>query len=109
MSRRYISLGGMIFVAIMAAGFAEQLTAEETLLEGFFITKEIRFDESIGERKPTPQIPKSWQFVGVSNGEKINSNNLWFQDKDGNIYLIQGFNSYGQFIVREGIQKLKAK
>src|SRR5437870_3069630 len=44
-------------------------------------------------------IPKDWRFVGVSNGEKTNSNNLWFEAKDGTIYVIRGFTSGGTFSV----------
>jgi hypothetical protein len=30
----------------------------------------------MGDKKPAPQIPSSWRFVGVSKGEKTKSNNL---------------------------------
>ena len=36
-----------------------------------FETKEIRFDESLGNRKPNPQIPATWKLVAVSNGDAI--------------------------------------
>jgi hypothetical protein len=66
----------------------------------------IQFDETMGDKKPTPQIPSSWRFVGVSNGEKANSNNLWFQDDDGTIYSVQGFTTHRDFILQKYIQKL---
>ena len=95
---------GMLAGSIIV--LATQFTlAQQPTLDGFFI-REIRFDESTGDKRPTPRIPSTWRFVGVSNGEKINSNNLWFQDKDGTIYLVQGFTSYGKFIVQGSIQKL---
>ena len=84
---------------------ARQAGGQNKSLEGFVI-REIRFDESMGDKRPTPKIPKSWRLVGISNGEKGNSNNLWFQDTDGNIYLVQGFVSYGQFILKESIGKI---
>lgn len=40
-------------------------------------------------------IPKDWRFVGVANGPRVNTNYLWFQDKEGNIYVIQGYFSSG--------------
>jgi hypothetical protein len=78
---------------------------QQTSLAGFTVG-EIRFDESTGEKKPTPTLPSGWRFIGVSNGEKENSNNLWFQDKDGSIYLVQGFTTHSQFIINANIQKL---
>jgi len=74
-----------------------------------FVTREARFDESVGGSKPTPIIPSSWRFIGVSNGEKINSNTLWFQDRNGNIYVVQGFTTYGKFILDETIYKIAAE
>lgn len=73
---------------------------------GAFTVLEIRFDESLGNKRPTPVIPKGWKFVGVSNGEKINSNNLWFQDQTGNIYVVRGFTSGRQFILDDYIGHL---
>ena len=56
-----------------------------------------------------PAIPKSWKLISVSNGEKSNSNNLWFQDSDGSIILMQGFSSQNKFIIHENIYKIPAK
>jgi len=79
--------------------------AEGKVLAGFYVT-DVRFDESMGDKMPTPIIPKEWRFVGVSNGEKMNSNNLWFQDQAGNIYLVRGFNSGSKFILQGLIGKI---
>ncbi|MGZ3499660.1 MAG: hypothetical protein ACXVAK_19225, partial [Vulcanimicrobiaceae bacterium] len=87
----------------------EQSTGAALVPEGFAASTEIRFDESVGKPKATPVIPKSWRFVGVSNGERANSNNLWFQDAQGRIYLIQGFTTDGKFIVEPSVQFLNAK
>lgn len=57
---------------------------------GFFL-EDVRFDESAGERKPAPRIPRDWRLLGVSNGGSVNANNLWFQDKEGTIYVVHGF------------------
>jgi hypothetical protein len=96
-------------VAVLVTVFLDRKARAEqqSSLAGFTIGK-IRFDESMGEKKPTPAIPNGWRFIGVSNGEKSNSNNLWFQDKDGSIYVVQGFTTGRQFILREDIQKLSA-
>jgi hypothetical protein len=86
--------------------FVHKANAQQSSLAGFTIA-EIRFDESMGGKKPTPTLPSAWRFIGVSNGEKRNSNNLWFQDKDGSIYLVQGFTTERELIVQEN-QKLNA-
>jgi hypothetical protein len=82
--------------------------AQQTAQEPGFTISPVRFDESVSGTKPTPQIPKGWRFIGVSNGEKDNSNNLWFQDTEGNIYLVQGFTTYRKFILDERIQKIES-
>ena len=107
--RRHISLlaGGAIIGAFVTFAFMHTALAQQTGPAGFTIA-EIRFDESMGEKKPTPKLPSTWRFIGVSNGEKANSNNLWFQDKDGSIYVVQGFTTHGEFIVPETIQKLNS-
>jgi hypothetical protein len=58
---------------------------------GMFLQSEIRFDESVGPQKPTPKVPKSWRFVGVTNGAKSNVTQLWFEGTDGTIYMLKGF------------------
>lgn len=88
---------------------APKVPAGSITLEGFGSAEEIRFDESTGGTRPTPMINKSWKLIGVSNGEKQNSNNLWFQDSAGNVYLVHGFTTHGQFIADPGVQVLRAK
>jgi hypothetical protein len=98
---------GVCVALVVTFLLVRKASAQQSSLAGFTIA-EIRFDESMGEKKPTPKLPSTWRFIGVSNGEKRNSNNLWFQDKDGSIYLVQGFTTEREFIVQEGIQKLNA-
>jgi hypothetical protein len=74
-------------------------------LSGFDIS-DIRFDESRGNRMSTPMIPRDWRLVGVSNGEEHNANNLWFQDRVGNVYLVRGHTSGGKFTVLNTIGKI---
>ena len=75
---------------------------------GFSGTKEIRFDESMGTKKPTPRFPKNWRFIGVSTGSAPNANNLWFQDPSGTIYVLQGFTDRdGSFVMWPHVQLLR--
>jgi hypothetical protein len=108
----------ILAVSIPAAAQAPEQTrpphaaAENVLTEhGFAAPVDIRFDESLGNQMPTPRLPKDWRFVGVSNGVRTNSNNLWFQDSSGNIYLIQGSNSptKTQFIMSRVTQVLRVQ
>ncbi len=71
-------------------------------------TADVHFDDSMTPGTlPLPAIPKTWRFVGVSNGEKRNSNTLWFEDRDGTIYVIQTFTTGGTIIMNEGVSKLR--
>lgn len=101
-----------IFVAfaLVSGDAASQTKPAPQRPEGFYNEiSEIRFDESLGKKKATPVLPKSWRFVGVSNGDKRNANHLWFQDPAGNIYLVKGFADDSGFTLNEQIQVLRAK
>jgi len=77
-------------------------------LEEFTTIEGIRFKDAHGTNNP-PSIPKSWKLISVSSGEKSNANNLWFQDADGSVYLIQGFTSQNRFVIHEHVYKIPAK
>jgi hypothetical protein len=68
----------------------------------------IKFRDAQGTVVP-PSISKSWRLISVSTGEKSNSNNLWFQDTDGSVYLLQGFTSQSKFFIHENVYKIPAK
>ena len=68
----------------------------------------IKFRDAQGAVIP-PAIPKFWKLISVSNGEKSNSNNLWFQDSDGSVYLLQGFASQNKFFIHENVYKIPSK
>jgi hypothetical protein len=68
----------------------------------------IKFRDAQGINTP-PSIPKSWKLISVSAGEKSNSNNMWFQDSDGSIFLLQGFTSQNKFFIHENVYKIPAK
>ena len=70
---------------------------------------DIRYDESTGGKLPLPTFPKSWRLVSVSNGEKSNTNTLWFQAADGNVYMLSGFTTYGKYIIDPIANKLNAR
>jgi hypothetical protein len=77
-------------------------------LEEFTTIEGIKFHDAHGTSNP-PSIPKSWKLISVSSGEKSNSNNLWFQDADGSVYLLQGFTSQNKFFIHEHVYKIPAK
>jgi hypothetical protein len=76
--------------------------------EEFTTIEAIRLQDAHGTVNP-PSIPKTWKLISVSNGEKANSNNLWFQDADGSVYLLQGFTSQNKFFIHEHVYKIPAK
>lgn len=101
------------FAFVMVADFREREAeaapaATPNLASGLagFDVNEIRFDESVDGKRPTPVLPADWKFISVSNGDAPNSNNLWFQDRDGNIYVVNGFTTGRRFIVSQTIGKL---
>jgi hypothetical protein len=105
-----MNAGWRLAVALGIGYFPVMSTAQVNVLdkatEGYAIF-EIRYDESYGKR-PSPVIPKGWRFVGVSNGQKMNSNNLWFQDQAGNIYVVRGFNTDSKFVLEDNAHKLSS-
>jgi len=81
------------FLLVATGWIARQAIGQGKSPEGFKI-REVRFDESMGWERPIPKIPKTWRFVGVSNSKGMSSNNLWFQDNEGNIYVVPGFTDF---------------
>jgi hypothetical protein len=101
----------IILTALLIAGTAQATSYVPQLpqgLEEFTTIEGIKFKDARGTKNP-PSIPKSWKLISVSNGEKSNSNNLWFQDSDGSVYLLQGFSSKNKFIIHEQVYKIPAK
>ena len=68
----------------------------------------IKLEEAQGTFNPL-SIPRSWKLISVSSGEKSNSNNLWFQDTDGSVYLLQGFMSQDKLILHENVYRIPVK
>lgn len=93
----------MIVLVVLAVVYIRAPHAQApTAVENFFVD-DVRFNQV---PTVTAKIPKTWRFIAVSNGEKLNSNNLWFQDRDGTIYQLSGFTSSNQFVLNERINKL---
>lgn len=76
--------------------------------EEFSSVEAFKFRDARGPNIP-PSVPKSWKLVTVSNGEKTNSSNLWFQDSNGSVYLLQGFISQNKLFIHENAFKIPAK
>jgi hypothetical protein len=101
----FVSLSFILCLTGLAIGNA---IAEDEELPGFDIS-DIGFEENRGNKWQTPMIPKDWRLVGVSNGEKHNANNLWFQDHVGNVYVVSGFTSGGKFTLLNSIGKISVR
>ena len=82
---------------------------------GSWLAYPMTFDESAIKNRPLPTIPKTWRFIGVSNGEKSNTNTLWFQDKGGDIYMLESYTpptspgSNPQYILEDHAHVLRVK
>jgi hypothetical protein len=81
---------------------------QSTLPEELTSVEAIKFRDAQGVIT-APSIPRSWKMISVSTGEKSNSNNLWFQDTDGSVFLLQGFTSQNKFFIHENVYKIPAK
>lgn len=97
------------FFALTTAGLLAYTTVQAQANTNTFRVTHIRYDESMGTKLPLPTFPKNWKLISVSNGEKANSNTLWFQSADGNVYMLSGFTTYGEFIIDASAGKLNAR
>ena len=101
----------IILAAILIAATAHAVSYPVQFpkgLEEFTAIEGIKFKDANVTSNP-PSIPKAWKLISVSNGELSNSNNLWFQDTDGSVYLLQGFTSQNKFFIHEHVYKIPAK
>ena len=106
--RLFLAITMIVFITPFAWATSYPLPAPPPVPEEFTSVESIKFRDSHGTNTP-PSIPKSWKLISVSNGEKTNFNNLWFQDSNGSIYLLQGFTSQNKFFIHENVYKIPAK
>jgi hypothetical protein len=95
----------LITPAAYAVSYPVQFPKE---VEEFTTIEGIKFKDAHGTVNP-PSIPKSWKLISVSSGEKSNSSNLWFQDADGSVYLLQVFTVQNKFVIHDLVYKIPAK
>ena len=106
--RLFLSIAISLFTTSGAWAVSVPPHVPPTVLEEFTAVEAIKFRDAQGAANPT-SIPKSWKLISVSTGEKSNSSNLWFQETDGSIYLLQGFTSQNKFFIHENVYKIPAK
>jgi hypothetical protein len=70
--------------------------------------EKLKLEDVNGASKPL-SIPKSWKLVSVSENSKNISCNLWFQDTDGSVYLLQEFTFRKKINIRPYVYKIPAK
>jgi len=106
--RLFLAVTMIVFTTPVAWETSYPLTVPPPLHEEFISVEAIKFRDVQGTNAP-PAIPKAWKLISVSNGEKLNSNNLWFQDQNGSIYLLQGFTSQNKLFIHENVYKIPSK
>ena len=97
-----------LFAAPVALAVSVPPHVPPPVLEEFISVDAMKLRDVQGTNA-APSIPKSWKLISVSDGEKANSSNLWFQDSGGSIYLLQGFASQNKFIIHENMYKIPAR
>jgi hypothetical protein len=97
-----------LFITPVAWATSYPLPSPPPVPEEFISVEAVKFRDVHGTNN-SPAIPKSWKLISVSNGEKSNSNNLWFQDTNGSVYLLQGFTLQNKFILHENMYRIPAK
>ncbi len=70
--------------------------------------EKIKLEDVNGSSKPL-SIPKTWKLVSVSENSKTNYCNLWFQDANGSVYLLQEYTSRNQINIRPYVYTIPAK
>ena len=106
--RLFLAITMIVFITPLVWATSYPLPAPPPVPEEFTALEGIKFRDAKGTSAPLA-IPKSWKLISVSNGEKTNFNNLWFQDSNGSIYLLQGFTSQNKFFIHENVYKIPAK
>jgi hypothetical protein len=116
------TIGTAIAILMLALLITTTLTFSQAVQKdrepesvGSWLAYPMTFDESRIKNRPLPTIPKNWRFIGVSNGSKSNTNTIWFQDKGGNIYMLESYipptslDSTPQYILEDHAHVLRVK
>ena len=103
----------LIFALLLVTSTAQAVSYPPELLREHEPTpqagEEAKLKESLGV-VISPPIAKSWRLVSVTNGAEPNSHNLWFQDADGSVYLMQGVMSQNKLtFLHENVYKIPAQ
>jgi hypothetical protein len=101
----------IIFILILIASAAYAVSYPPKFPqkhEEFAAIEGIKLKDAQGTFNPL-SIPRSWKLISVSSGERSNSNNLWFQDPDGSVYLLQGFMYQDKLILHENVYKISGR
>lgn len=106
--RQFLAITTLLLITPVAWATSYPLPVPQSVQEEFTSVDAIKFRVVQGTGT-TPSIPKSWKLISVSNGEKPNFTNMWFQDSDGSIILLQGFTSQNKFSIHEYYYKVPAK
>jgi hypothetical protein len=106
--RLFLVISTFLFTTSAAWAVSVPPHVPPVALEEFTSVEAIKFRDAKGTNPPT-SIPKSWKLISVSEGEKTNSSNLWFQDSDGSVFLLQGFTAQNKFYIHENVYKIPAK
>ena len=106
--RLFLAITMILLVTSVAWATSYPLPVPPAVHEEFTSVEAIKFRDAKGTGTPL-SIPRSWKLISVSTGEKANSSNLWFQDSDGSIYLLQGLTSQNKFFLNENAYKIPAK
>lgn len=106
--RLFLVITIIMFSTPVAWATSYPLPVPPPVIEEFISLDAVKFHDVQGTNNP-PSIPKSWKLISVSTGEKSNSSNLWFQDTNGSVYLLQGFTSQNKFMLHKNMYRLPAK
>jgi hypothetical protein len=103
---RFFITAAVLFTATTAYAVSYPVQPPKGL-EEITAVEGVRFNDAQGPANFS-SIPKTWKLISVSTGEK-NSNNLWFQDADGSVYLVQGSVLQNRLIIHEQVYKIPAR
>jgi len=106
--RLLLAITMIVLITPLARATSYPLPVPPPVPEEFISLEAVKFRDVQGTNN-SPAIPKSWKLISVSNGEKSNSSNLWFQDTNGSVYLLQGFTLQNKFILHDSMYRIPAK